>query len=340
MVGRESKGGSVFSWADEVEKEEEEEAVAASEQQKQKPNPFGSARPREVVLQEKGIDWRKFDLHLQQQQPSPLRHESKNEKMSKESNPHPTKAVRFAESPTPTVSNSEPQIIITPQTQIQSPILVFPPLRYPPKYVAGFRYEPGVFTSPNAGYQHFKHEKENRSESEGAARKFHNWKMCGSTRRKMTELVQAKEAQQKSKILGESAVYGNKQEADSSTRKQEFHGTGRNCPGLPLVNQNIGPPETEMQVKRMPLAATGNGRQPRNIQHNLSMDKAAYHVTENKAMEQKWQKVTRRLQDMSARQTNHGGRDTARRKIKGDRAGWGRSNKKKNFEKKEIMLQT
>jgi hypothetical protein len=65
MVDREIKNGSAaFSWADEVEKEEEEQA-RFQENQKQKPNPFGSARPREVVLQEKGIDWRKLDFDLQ-----------------------------------------------------------------------------------------------------------------------------------------------------------------------------------------------------------------------------------------------------------------------------------
>lgn len=31
-----------------------------------KPNPFGSARPREVVLEEKGIDWKKIDYCMQQ----------------------------------------------------------------------------------------------------------------------------------------------------------------------------------------------------------------------------------------------------------------------------------
>ncbi|KAJ6319925.1 hypothetical protein OIU78_015343 [Salix suchowensis] len=65
MVAGEIKNGSAaFSWADEVEKEEEEQA-RFQEHQKQKPNPFGSARPREVVLQEKGIDWRKFDFDCQ-----------------------------------------------------------------------------------------------------------------------------------------------------------------------------------------------------------------------------------------------------------------------------------
>lgn len=62
-------GPAIFlSWADEVEKEDEE-AARAQVQRKEKPNPFGSARPREVVLQEKGIDWRKLDLHLEQQAP-------------------------------------------------------------------------------------------------------------------------------------------------------------------------------------------------------------------------------------------------------------------------------
>lgn len=59
-----------FSWADEVEKEEEEEEKAQAHllhQQKptKRPNPFGSARPREIVLQERGIDWRNLDHQLQ-----------------------------------------------------------------------------------------------------------------------------------------------------------------------------------------------------------------------------------------------------------------------------------
>lgn len=58
------KTGSGFSWADEVEKEEEEEEARIRTCERQKPNPFGSARPREVVLQEKGIDWRKLDQDL------------------------------------------------------------------------------------------------------------------------------------------------------------------------------------------------------------------------------------------------------------------------------------
>ena len=52
---RESKYGfTAFSWADEVEKEQEEAQAQAQlhQIQKQKTNPFGSARPREVVLQE------------------------------------------------------------------------------------------------------------------------------------------------------------------------------------------------------------------------------------------------------------------------------------------------
>lgn len=64
MVGGETKIESAFSWADEVEKEEEEARIRTHERQRS--NPFGSARPREVVLQEKGIDWRKLDQDLHQ----------------------------------------------------------------------------------------------------------------------------------------------------------------------------------------------------------------------------------------------------------------------------------
>ena len=65
MEGESKYGFAAFSWADDVEKQEEEEAHAQPHQiQKQKANPFGSARPREVVLQERGIDWRKLDQDL------------------------------------------------------------------------------------------------------------------------------------------------------------------------------------------------------------------------------------------------------------------------------------
>ncbi|GJN32055.1 hypothetical protein PR202_gb20527 [Eleusine coracana subsp. coracana] len=68
--------GFGFSWADEVEREErEQEQLVAEEQipvqrleakkeQQTKVNPFGAARPREVVLAEKGVDWRARDLEI------------------------------------------------------------------------------------------------------------------------------------------------------------------------------------------------------------------------------------------------------------------------------------
>ncbi|KAL6626288.1 hypothetical protein ACP70R_030014 [Stipagrostis hirtigluma subsp. patula] len=72
--------GFGFSWADEVEREEreqqqqqqeEEERVVARPQgrgakreQQTKADPFGAARPREVVLAEKGVDWRARDREL------------------------------------------------------------------------------------------------------------------------------------------------------------------------------------------------------------------------------------------------------------------------------------
>lgn len=69
MVGQGSESRSAFklSWADEVEREEREEVSQSQSQSqsRQKSNPFGSARPREIVLQERGIDWRILDQDQQ-----------------------------------------------------------------------------------------------------------------------------------------------------------------------------------------------------------------------------------------------------------------------------------
>ncbi|KAF8724356.1 hypothetical protein HU200_021388 [Digitaria exilis] len=63
-----------FSWADEVEREEQEQVAMQQQQpprieekkrEQIKPDPFGAARPREVVLAEKGVDWRARDLELE-----------------------------------------------------------------------------------------------------------------------------------------------------------------------------------------------------------------------------------------------------------------------------------
>lgn len=105
-----SKSG--FCWADEVEKEEAEESRIRVREQK-KPNPFGSARPREVVLQEKGIDWRKLDEELHQ--PSFPRKENNGPEQS-------IKPVEWGDG------------IGSPLNQEPTDSLV-PPLRYPPKNI-------------------------------------------------------------------------------------------------------------------------------------------------------------------------------------------------------------
>jgi hypothetical protein len=65
--------GFDFSWADEVEREEREQQLQslmeqqgreAKEEEQTRADPFGAARPREVVLAEKGIDWRARDREL------------------------------------------------------------------------------------------------------------------------------------------------------------------------------------------------------------------------------------------------------------------------------------
>ncbi|OMO82064.1 Plant specific eukaryotic initiation factor 4B [Corchorus olitorius] len=313
MLGRESKNGSVFSWADEVEREEKEEAAAAAaaggfdqaqlqQPRQKKPNPFGSARPREVVLQEKGIDWRKLD------QQSPLRHGSRNEKLQKQSN---------SQSETTVLNNKEqntpPRFGTTPQ--IQSPILVIPPLRYPPKFVAGVLYEQWV--SVKEDRFHTKHEKEKRFHEE---RKSHSVKsesaMCGNTR--ITAVT-------------ESVQKGRRNVEDCGTRKEGSDST--NSLRLPLANKNIGigPSQSQVQNKRM----SGKVKQPIGIQNAT-----AFQVKEkSRTMEDKWQNITRNAQDyLSVKQVDNGGtgRDRAHGKIKGN---LGRNNNK-SFHNKQFKLKT
>ncbi|KAJ6343723.1 hypothetical protein OIU76_005466 [Salix suchowensis] len=153
MVAGEIKNGSAaFSWADEVEKEEEEQA-RFQEHQKQKPNPFGSARPREVVLQEKGIDWRKFDFDCQL--PSHIRQlDDPKEKIPVSAAPGidrihsdtPSKCLKLElEGANSDLKRSE--ILRVPlAVWNQIPVPFVPPLRYPPKNVipslseSGFHY--------------------------------------------------------------------------------------------------------------------------------------------------------------------------------------------------------
>lgn len=68
--GNEPARRFAFSWADEVEREEREQQQNEQPPRREekgervKANPFGAARPREVVLAEKGVDWRARDREL------------------------------------------------------------------------------------------------------------------------------------------------------------------------------------------------------------------------------------------------------------------------------------
>ncbi|KAJ6680103.1 hypothetical protein OIU79_019752 [Salix purpurea] len=186
MVDGEIKNGSAaFSWADEVEKEEEEQA-RFQEHQKQKPNPFGSARPREVVLQEKGIDWRKFDFDCQL--PSHIRQlDGPKEKIPVSAAPGidrihsetPSKCLKLElDGANSDLKRSE--ILRVPlAVWNQIPVPFVPPLRYPPKNVipslseSGFHY---YLHESGKGQQDFKNkrplkpEKENASHQQGSQR--------------------------------------------------------------------------------------------------------------------------------------------------------------------------
>lgn len=185
MDSRVKNVSAAFSWADEVEREEEEQA-RFQEHQKQKPDPFGSARPREVVLLEKGIDWRKLDFHLQQ--PSHKRQlDPPYGKQCKENIPAFAALDRIP-SVTPSKSlkteledaNSEvkrSEILRVPlATESQIPATFVPPLRYPPKNVipslseSGFHYYLHELGDGQQDFNNKKPEKENAFHQQGSQR--------------------------------------------------------------------------------------------------------------------------------------------------------------------------
>ncbi|ONK67574.1 uncharacterized protein A4U43_C05F1450 [Asparagus officinalis] len=112
MEGGEKKASFSSSWADAVEREEQEEA-----QKQRKPNPFGAARPREVVLEEKGVDWRKLDQGLEKNN-SVLREDGKKPKENIFSAPTVLRRVHEQNKPRP-----------------QNPSPLVPPIMYAPRNI-------------------------------------------------------------------------------------------------------------------------------------------------------------------------------------------------------------
>ncbi|KAJ0975583.1 hypothetical protein J5N97_017548 [Dioscorea zingiberensis] len=119
-----------FSWADEVEKEEEEAKF------NRKPNPFGAARPREVVLEEKGVDWQKLDrereLHsnLRKETTSKANTHIKTVSVSKREQLPPV--LRGQAKMTKNVLHSNMNHCVQPLP----PNSLIPPLKYPPKNIS------------------------------------------------------------------------------------------------------------------------------------------------------------------------------------------------------------
>ncbi|PIA61167.1 hypothetical protein AQUCO_00300589v1 [Aquilegia coerulea] len=146
MEGSKFISNSKFCWADEVEKEEEEEAIKTHHlHQLEKLNPFGSARPRELVLEEKGVDWRKLDEKLHKPSSSPS-NVVRKEKQPKETAPGTTAPVDGKHTWSPRTSGLERNIESTRLGGNGNPAgcLMFPnhdmdplvpPLRYPPRNI-------------------------------------------------------------------------------------------------------------------------------------------------------------------------------------------------------------
>ncbi|KAJ4838644.1 hypothetical protein Tsubulata_004237 [Turnera subulata] len=139
-------GCAVLSWADEVEREEEKEEAARAQalQNQRRSNPFGSARPREVVLQEKGIDWRKLDSHLEQsstkREALPFKENIPEQPASKSINNkvqtnHPAKRLNHKQEDGDLgfKRNQVPPVSLASQNQI--PLAFLPLPSYPPRNV-------------------------------------------------------------------------------------------------------------------------------------------------------------------------------------------------------------
>ncbi|XP_068660421.1 uncharacterized protein [Aristolochia californica] len=139
---------SGFSWADDVE-EEERNLEEEKEKSSKRPNPFGSARPREKVLEEKGIDWRKLDEQLN--------HSSRDEKELKENIPaaivltekkesSPPKFRCLRQIPPPTkngryVPEHRGQTSVSRKPIEQDLSALVPPLMYPPRNIMALMAE-------------------------------------------------------------------------------------------------------------------------------------------------------------------------------------------------------
>ncbi|PON61674.1 Eukaryotic initiation factor [Parasponia andersonii] len=168
MARNEIRRGCLLSWADEVEKEEQEQEEATQAHQTHKPNPFGSARPREVVLQERGIDWRTIDQDLLQP-PS-----SNPNRINKRRNDKPRKEI-ISSAPASTLTRSQvqipaPPILVGHCNQI--------PLRCPPTNgILKWVQKPCI--SPNikrGGLNRFEAEKENVFHKQRPQRDYHGAK--------------------------------------------------------------------------------------------------------------------------------------------------------------------
>ncbi|XP_050238938.1 uncharacterized protein LOC126688324 [Mercurialis annua] len=141
-----------LSWADEVEKEEQQQEEAAQSQlhHNQKPNPFGYAKPREVVLRERGTDWRNLDLH--HQQPSILRHESVTENKMEFKENMPVTGLVHSEEGKQRDANGGFDLLAVPNYM---PVIVVPPLRYPPRNIVASMSQPRHLRELDNGYQAF-----------------------------------------------------------------------------------------------------------------------------------------------------------------------------------------
>ncbi|EPS63549.1 hypothetical protein M569_11235, partial [Genlisea aurea] len=80
-----------------------------------KPNPFGAARPREEVLAEKGLDWKKMDLDVGEKKPQPVNSSSRPTSSQSNSRPGSSNSSRIEEGSVPSAGVSEAIVMQKPR---------------------------------------------------------------------------------------------------------------------------------------------------------------------------------------------------------------------------------
>ncbi|KAL5791908.1 hypothetical protein ACOSP7_000502 [Xanthoceras sorbifolium] len=214
MVGSESKLESVLSWADEIEIEEEEEEEAAAAQAQ-------SARSKEVLLEEKEINWRKINPDFQS--PFRLRQGIRDKKLH-------IVAISIPPAPVPVIGRKQTSF---PNRLNQITMIFVPPLRYPPKTIAGNLFRKFHSLKPKSQIHPHFHQAVHSSQSKSAV-----FEHCGTK----SGMDYSMQAQNNARNSGTPLYHKNQQATPQRKRNYE-----QNMVGLSPGNERRGHPNRDQK---------------------------------------------------------------------------------------------